>query len=270
MISLTKSPEWHARRAEGIGGSDANVIMGGDPERILQLWQEKTGQREPENLDDILPVQMGSWTEPLNRHWYTLTTGEPVTDENSDKQHPDHPWMRCEVDGFTRTDAGEIAIFDAKHVNAFSKPDEVAQRYMPQLHHNAACAGVGWAVLSVFIGTMKYEHFEVQIDPFYLAALIDRERQFWESVQSKTAPVELPAVAPPVQPSEWREVDMTGNNEWASSATDWLENKVAAGKFDKSAKALKALVKADVGKATGHGIEVKRAKNGSLRIKETK
>jgi hypothetical protein len=178
--------------------------------------------------------------------------------------------MRCEIDGFTRTGAGEMAIFEAKHVNAFSKPDEIVQKYMPQLHHNAACAGVEWAILSVFIGTMKYEHYEVQIDPFYLEALIERERAFWDAVQSDFPPKKMPAVEPPVPQSEWRSVDMTGNNEWAANASDWLDNKAAADTFNKSAKALKALMEDDVGKATGHGIQISRAKNGSLRIGKEK
>ena len=33
-----------------IGGSDANVILSGDAERILRLWREKRGEAEPEDL----------------------------------------------------------------------------------------------------------------------------------------------------------------------------------------------------------------------------
>lgn len=39
--------EWLELRREGIGGSDASVVMGENPYRsILQLWEEKTGRKE--------------------------------------------------------------------------------------------------------------------------------------------------------------------------------------------------------------------------------
>ena len=42
--NLTRE-EWLQLRRNGIGGSDASVIMGKNPYRsILQLWEEKTGK----------------------------------------------------------------------------------------------------------------------------------------------------------------------------------------------------------------------------------
>ena len=43
------APEWHAARRLGLGGSDANTIMGGDPDRLIALWREKRGEAEPED-----------------------------------------------------------------------------------------------------------------------------------------------------------------------------------------------------------------------------
>ena len=37
-------------RREFIGGSDARVIMGDDKAALLQLWREKRGQADPEDL----------------------------------------------------------------------------------------------------------------------------------------------------------------------------------------------------------------------------
>ena len=52
-------------RNRGIGGSDANIILSGDDERILRLWQEKRGEAEPEDLSGKLSVVLGSWTEDV-------------------------------------------------------------------------------------------------------------------------------------------------------------------------------------------------------------
>lgn len=262
---LSKPPEWHAERAKGIGGSDANIIMSGDDLAILRLWQEKRGDAQPEDLSRILPVQMGVWTEPLNAHWYKLITGNPVLMTSGAFVNPDHPFMRANLDGTT----GE-AVWEAKHVNQFSKMDEVMAKYQPQLHHNMLCAGLKKAVLSVFIGTMSYEIAEVELDPFYADALMERETLFWGAVQSGDPPVSLPAVEAPKAPTKFRTVDFTGNNAWAANAADWLKHNAAAKTFEKSAKELKALVEPDVEKAHGHGIIISRSKAGALTIKQEK
>ena len=264
---MTFSPAQLLKRRESIGASDANYIMGGNDERLMQLWLEKTGQAEPEDLSRSLPVQMGVWTEPLNRRWYTLTTGEEIERAGESVKHAAQTFMTCTLDGFI---ASRPAVFEAKHVNPFSEIDGVVQRYMPQLHHQMHVCGVSEAILSVFVGTQRHEVYSVALDEFYLAALIEREEAFWQAVQTKTPPVALPVIAPPVPPEAMRSVDMTGSNEWASLAADWLENKKAASTFEKAAKGVKALMQPDMGEAYGHGLRCVRAKNGNLSVKESK
>src|SRR5688572_23647910 len=57
-------------RMSGIGGSDANIILSGDREKILGLWREKRGEQPAIDLTDKLAVMLGCWTEPFNRLWY--------------------------------------------------------------------------------------------------------------------------------------------------------------------------------------------------------
>lgn len=259
------TPDQLLRRREGIGGSDANIIMSGDDAKVMQLWLEKTGQAEPEDLSRVLPVQMGTFTEPLNRHWYTLTSGNEVTGVGDTVISDAHKFMRCTLDGIVRE---ECAIFEAKHVNAFSKIDAIAQKYMPQLHHNMAVCALERAILSVFIGTMTYETLLVEADPFYTANLIEAEEYFWRCVTEMTPPGEIKVDATPATPALLRSVDMSASNEWGEHAVTWIENKKAASKFESAAKGLKALMEFDVGEASGHGVRITRAKNGSLTIRE--
>jgi putative phage-type endonuclease len=267
---VKKSPEWHEARRKGIGGSDANTIMAGDPERIYRLWQEKLGQIEPEDLSWVLPVQMGSVTENLNAAFYSHTTGREITARNSPCGSMSHPYMRCELDGSTVTLDGKPAIWEAKHVNAFSNIEEVAQRYMAQLHHNMFCSEVRYSVLSVFIGTQKHEILEVALDEGYMMTLLEAEKRFWEAVEGKFPPSGFVPQTAPVPFDALREVSMVGHNEWAMSAADWLLHRDSAKAYEKAAKTLKNLVPADVGKAHGHGVLIKRSKSGSLTISETK
>ncbi len=265
-LTLGLTAEQQFERRKGIGGSDATILMGGDPAAIHHLWEIKTGKAEPEDLSRVLPVQMGLFTEPLNLYWFELTTGRIVTNEGEVRINKDYPFARCTLDGLTVLEDGRPAVVQAKHVNAFSKIDEVAQKYMPQTHHEMFVCGLDRAVLSVLIGTMTYEPVEITRDDWYLAQLIDREREFWACVESDTPPPGFEPVAAPALPTKFRTVSMDGNNAWASNAADWLANQKAAKTFETAAKEIKALVEADVGLATGHGIQAKRAKNGAITI----
>lgn len=256
---IRKSAEWHAERLNGIGGSDATRIMKGD---IVSLWNEKTGRAEPEDLSRILPVVMGSFTEPLNIAWFEQETGRSV---DVAKERLVKDFRHCELDGLT--DYG-TAIFEAKHVNAFTNMQEKVEQYIWQLHHNMHVAGVSKAVLSVFFGNMKWEYVEINEDPAITEQLLNAEADFWALVQSDTMPEDRASQTVDVSFDDMRDVDMTGSNEWASLADDWLSTKTYADTFTRSVKGLKTLVESDVKLASGHGIQAKRAKNGAITIKE--
>jgi predicted phage-related endonuclease len=261
-MSLTS--EQIAFRKTVLGGSDANILMSGDNEKIFRLWQEKRGEKEHEDLSDVLPVQMGIWTEAFNRTWFTKTTGRNVLASGDQRICLDHPFMGCTLDGLT--DGGD-AVWEAKHVSAFWKDEEVIQKYIPQLTHNMIVCDVKKAVLSVFFGNHKHSVFEFELDLGYAEELIAVEEQFWDCVLEGMEPV-IRAVKydGPVD----KKVDMTGNNEWADLAATFSANKEAAGKFDKAKEGIKKLVPDDAVEAFGHGISAKRSKTGSLTIKETK
>ena len=264
------TPEQVKSRRLGIGASDAKVFMEGDPAALLALWEQKTGRREVEDLSRVLPVQLGTFTEAFNLKWFTLTTGRAVTNAGEFRKHGTRDFMRCILDGMTVTGTGAPAVFEAKHVNAYSKIEEVIQRYMPQIHHAMYVCGVHNALLSVIVGTLVYEWVEIACDDFYLAQLIDRETAFWDCVVRDVPPVELPPVVAPTLPDKFRTVDFTGNNAWSANAADWIANQSPAKVFEKAGKEIKALIEPDVGTASGHGISVTRSKSGALTIKKDK
>lgn len=271
---MKKTAEWHEARRLGIGGSDANIIMDGDNDAILRLWREKRGESESEDLSWVLPVQIGSVTEELNSRWFEYETGLLITDRNSMRVHPSIQYMRCELDGVVSEGLADSvpgkAIFEAKHINAFGNPDDAVIKYYPQLTHNMIVSGLNMAHLSVFHGTQKWVKFTIDLDPFYGEVLLDRERQFWECVQSGEPPVDMPPIPVPTPHEDMREVDYSASNEFGDFAGQWLENKSAAKKFGEAEKGLKGLVEADTKRAFGHGVEIKRSKSGALSIKQEK
>jgi len=256
------TPEQLAFRSRVIGGSDANIIMSGDAERIVQLWREKRGEIEREDLSDVLAVQMGSFTEPFNVAWFQKQTGCEVTHCGEERLSLDEPFMACTLDGLTYD--GD-AVFEAKHVSAFYKDDDVRAKYYPQLQHNMHVCGLSRGVLSVFFGNAKWSAIWIDADPIYQTQMIEAERDFWRCVETGEHPVAVHVEAPV---EAIRTADMTGSNAWASAAADWLALRDGAKKFAASEKAIKGLVEADVIRAHGHGIEVKRDARGALRIAE--
>ena len=109
------------KRPTGIGGTDAVRLANGE---WKDLWLEKTGKIEREDLSGVLPVQLGIFTEEFNRRWYQEVTGERVVNINSVWTHPEYDYIYGSLDGVAKG-----KVFEAKHTNAFSKKDKLIETY---------------------------------------------------------------------------------------------------------------------------------------------
>lgn len=270
LDTLGLSAEAKAARLHSIGGSDANIIMSGDADRLIQLWREKRGEAEPEDLSGVLAVVMGSFTEPLNCAWFEKQTGYLVYDRGEVRQHPTHECMRCTLDGqvydaFSEPGDAPLGVFEAKHCGVRNTDAELFERFVPQLTHNCLCAGARFAFLSCFKGNGDWMMMEYALDDDYAGALIEAERAFWACVQSGEPPAPLPPPPAP-KPVGVKEYDLTGSNAWASLCADYLDTILPAQRHELAKKGLKELVPADASKCFGHGVIVNRTKAGALRF----
>jgi predicted phage-related endonuclease len=248
-----------------INASECPTICGDDPAKRLRLWQEKTGQVEPEDLSDVLPVQLGSYTEAFNRVWFERVSGLTVTDRGL-VIRDEH--LRCTLDGMTQY-REMPCVWEAKHIGAFSKVDDAVQRYFPQVFVQMHLTRTKQAILSILHGTQNYEWVHVEWDDAYGASVLDRISEFWADVQFKQPPADAPGLPSP-KPELFKAYDFSAKNEWTSLEVDWTQNEAAAKKFEKAAKDLKALVPADASEVTGKGTVCKRDKAGKLSIKVKK
>lgn len=261
LENLGLSADAKAARRLRIGGSDANVIMGEDAERIHNLWLEKRGERMADDLSDVLPVMLGSFTEPFNVAWFEKRTGRTVTCQGDVRLHG--AYMAATLDGMTD---GETAVFEAKHVGSMRKDDDIFAAYVPQLTHNCVVTGTTRAVLSVLKGNADWCLFEYELDHAYADALVEAEARFWDCVRTGTPPVDLPPAVEKPKPVGVKEYDMRGHNEWAVHAGGFLDTITAHGQHEAAKKALKGLVPDDASKCAGHGVIITRTKAGALRF----
>ena len=73
MKKTINREEWLKERKKGIGASEASCIIGVNPWKTnVELWQEKTGQREPEDIGKKAEVMYGKKAEELVRGLFEL------------------------------------------------------------------------------------------------------------------------------------------------------------------------------------------------------
>ena len=249
-------------RRNFIGGSDARIIMGNDEATLVQLWQEKRGEVEPEDLSGNLIVQLGTVTEDLNRRWYERNTGQTIKHVQRRMQHPVHKWMAATLDGLV--DPGG-AVFEAKFMLPWTFSEEAAaEKHMAQLQHNMWVADSRTAALSIITGGGKWVEMTISVDPLYQHLLLTAERKFWRCVETGEPP-HLFGIEPPRPRLEAvRTVDMSSSNAWAEFTSLYRLTRPAALDHDRAKTELKALVPEDAKEASGHGVRAKRSKSGAI------
>ena len=199
-----------------IGGSDARIIMGTDEAALIQLWREKRGEAEPDDLSGNLVVQLGAATEELNRSWYERNTGRRVTDIQRRVKHSAIPWMAATLDGIIEDTE---AIFEAKFMLPWSFSEEAAaEKYMAQVQHNMWVTHLRTSVLSIITGGGKWVEITIPMDPLYLSVLVSAEKKFWRCVQSGEMPHLINAEPPRPRIEAIRIADMSASNSWAEFA----------------------------------------------------
>jgi predicted phage-related endonuclease len=260
-----KSQNWTNAKSDRryfIGGSDARTIMNDDEAALLRLWREKRGEVEPEDLSDVLVVQLGSVTEDLNRRWYERSSGCTVTAVQRHIRHPVIKWVAATLDGLVEPSG---AVFEAKFMLPWTFSEEAAAaKHMAQLQHNMWVANARSAVLSIITGGGKWVEMTIYADPLYQHLLITAEKKFWRCVQNGETPHLFGVEAPRPRLEAVRVVDMSASNSWAEFAATFRRTKPAFQEHEGAKADLKKLVPEDAKEAIGHGLRAKRTKSGAI------
>jgi predicted phage-related endonuclease len=262
MITTNDKISDSRNRRSFIGGSDARVIMGDDESGLQRLWREKRGEVDPEDLSDVLMVQLGSVTEDLNRRWYERNSGCAVKGVQRHVRHPVIKWMAATLDGVVEPSG---AVFEAKFMLPWTFSEEAAAaKHMAQLQHNMWVANARAAVLSIITGGGKWVEMTIHADPLYQHLLLTAERKFWRCIQSGETPRLFGVEAPRPRLEAVRVVDMSASNSWAELSASFRRTRPAYQEHEGAKAELKKLVPEDAKEAAGHGLRANRSKSGAI------
>lgn len=217
MIVLPRThEEWIQERKKGLGASDAGTIIGVNKWKSnVELWKEKVGLREPEDIGDKPYVKYGHDAEPHLRALFALDHPELlVTYESPYKMifSDEFPFIFATPDGELeeiatgRRGGLEVKTTEILNSRQWAEWDgRIPQQYYAQVCHQMLAADwefvyvlvqIKWTTregeLRKMIKEYRIERSEVLED---IEMLKEMEPKFWHHVQTKTEPaLLLPAI----------------------------------------------------------------------------
>lgn len=173
--------EWLAERRKGIGGSDAAALVGMNHYvSPYMLWADKTG-RLPEKPDNEA-MRQGRDLEQYVADRFMEETGKRVRRHTAIIRNPAYPFAHANID---RAVFGEPAGLECKTTSLMNlkkfKNGEFPENYYVQCVHYLGVTGLQRWYLGVIILNQGFKWFTIERDQAEIDALMDVERNFWNT-----------------------------------------------------------------------------------------
>lgn len=179
----------------------------------MQLWEEKTGRKESEDISDKPYVKYGTKAEDLLRQLFELDFPqyEVKHEENTIIRHPKYPFLFASLDG-TLIDkkTGEMGILEIKTsspsgMQKESWREQIPPHYFCQVLHYMNVTGYSFVILKAqlkydYDGDIKLDtrHYTIRREDVEdsIKELEKREIEFWTKYVEKDVrpPLELPNI----------------------------------------------------------------------------
>lgn len=184
------SPEWHALRQTGIGGSDIAAICKASPwTSPFALWARKTGRID----DTFVPSEAAEWGTRLESvvlekfaevHGNLLIWRDAGTWANVDR-----PWQLANPDAIYQSQDGTYGIVEIK-TSRYEDDwrDGVPQYYRTQVQWYLQTFGFSHAYVAVLFSGSKYVEHEIHADEFEQATNLAEVEQFRKYLDTDTQP----------------------------------------------------------------------------------
>lgn len=195
LIRCEDNDGWLAQRTKGIGGSDVAAIMGMSPWRTpAEVWLEKTGRAEPQDLSDRPHVQRGVELEGfVGEQFKKRHPDMRVRRVNAVCQGIERPWAQASLDYEVMQD-GEWGVLEIKTSrNDADWKDGVPPYYLTQVTHYLSVTGREFAWVAVQFDSdwlWEYREYRIERDEEDIAAIDAAVDTFWHDfVLTDTMPV---------------------------------------------------------------------------------
>ena len=124
MVRYRNREQWLKARKRFIGGSDVSCILGLNPYKTnVQLYREKKGLVEPDDLSDNPLVAYGTQAEEHIRALFSLDRSDLEVEYIKDNswRNTDYPFAAASLDGWSQDENGRHGILEIKTANITSK-----------------------------------------------------------------------------------------------------------------------------------------------------
>ncbi|MGA7761347.1 MAG: YqaJ viral recombinase family protein [Candidatus Binataceae bacterium] len=242
------TPEWHLWRQQGLGASDAPVVMGEAAFKTPRmLWAIKTG-RTQEGASG-LAARRGRELERLARRAYERQSGiqmEPLC-----LVHDKLRWMRASLDGlsFDGSTVLEIKCPIGADSQAAAKRGHIPPQYYAQLQHQLEVSGAAEVHYWSFDGRAG-ALIRLTPDREYQKRLVEAEARFWELVKENVWP----------EPAG-EELDLSADPKWRQVALSYRDAKLRLDAAAADEHKLRAILEnlATARRTFGCGVELLRS-----------
>lgn len=206
MLKLRSRKEWLEKRKSYIGGSEASCIVGMNPYQTnVDLWELKTGRREPKDLGDNPFVEYGRNAEEYLRELFKLDFPQYEVDyvDNNLWINDRYPFAHASLDSWLTDELGRFGVLEIKTTNIIQSIQRekwnhrIPDNYYIQVLHYMMVIEAEFAILKaqlkydydgeIFLNTKHYkiERSEVEDDIEYL---MEAEKKFSEHIRNDTKP----------------------------------------------------------------------------------
>lgn len=198
------SPDWHAARANGIGGSEVASILGLSPfESRFSLWHRKQGMAPDVEVTKMM--EAGNLLEPVIIDWFLANGG--------DTHHPefygtdagtwasaDRPWQivnpdhflsvpdACGIGGRAATTALEVKFSAYGDGWGDEGTDQIPVHYRTQVIWYGDVFGFDQVYVAVCIGGWDFRWYVVDIDQAEAEMLRNEARAFLDTIDQGVRP----------------------------------------------------------------------------------
>ncbi len=209
-LSYSNEKEWHDIRRKHIGGSDVSIIMGyNEYKNVVDLWQEKTGRKKPDDLSDNKAIVRGKESENLLiEHFKINNPNYTVGKLEKSLVSLKNPFMLANLDGILEHQEMGKGILEIKTATCHSYgiyklkwKNEIPIEYYLQVQHYLAVTGWNYAVLYADIKLAftdnKHEirQYFVVRDETDIAEIINKEAEFYEYLKRDEQPPFIKKIA---------------------------------------------------------------------------